>query len=99
MKSLLLKDYKRRYLYSKYEKKKIILKYIQNNLNLSKDIRIKAYNKINTLPVNSSITRIKNRCVLTNRSRSIYRKFKLSRLMFRKLASEGLIPGVSKATW
>ena len=99
MKSLLLKDYKRRYLYSKYEKKKIILKYIQNNLNLSKDIRIKAYNKINTLPVNSSITRVKNRCVLTNRSRSIYRKFKLSRLMFRKLASEGLIPGVSKATW
>ena len=99
MQSLLHKDKKRRKLYIQYEKKKIILKYIQNNLNLNKAIRAKAYEKLRSLPRDSSITRVRNRCVLTNRPRAVYQKFKFSRLMFRKLALQGEIPGIRKATW
>lgn len=99
MKSLILKDKKRRKLYAQYEKKKYILKYIKNNLILQKKFREKAQIKLFLFPRNSSITRIRNRCILTNRSRSIYRKFKFSRLMFRKLALNGKIPGVRKAIW
>lgn len=40
-----------------------------------------------------------NRCSLCGRSRAVYRKFKLCRLCFRKLALEGKVPGVRKASW
>ena len=44
-------------------------------------------------------TREYNRCLLCGRDRGFYRKFKCCRCCFRKLASEGLIPGVKKASW
>ncbi len=40
-----------------------------------------------------------SRCQLCGRSRAVYKKFKICRLCFRKLASEGRIPGVRKASW
>ena len=43
--------------------------------------------------------RHRNRCMLCGRPRGYYRKFQLCRICFRKLASEGLIPGVKKASW
>jgi small subunit ribosomal protein S14 len=51
------------------------------------------------LPRDSHPTRLHNRCNLTGRSRGYYRKFGLSRLMLRKLAHEGKIPGLVKASW
>jgi small subunit ribosomal protein S14 len=45
------------------------------------------------------LIRIRHRCQLTGRSRAIYRKFGVSRIAFRDLASSGLIPGVRKASW
>jgi small subunit ribosomal protein S14 len=39
------------------------------------------------------------RCELCGRARAVYRKFKICRLCFRKLAHEGKIPGVKKASW
>jgi small subunit ribosomal protein S14 len=44
-------------------------------------------------------TRRKNRCRLCGRPRAVYRKFGICRICFRKLADEGLIPGVRKASW
>ncbi len=44
-------------------------------------------------------TRHRNRCMLTGRSRGVYRKFGISRIMLRKLALEGKIPGMRKASW
>lgn len=44
-------------------------------------------------------TRIVRRCELTGRSRGVYRKFRVSRIMLRKLALEGKIPGMRKASW
>ncbi|MEW5798259.1 MAG: 30S ribosomal protein S14 [Bacteroidota bacterium] len=51
------------------------------------------------LPRDSNPNRLKNRCNLTGRTRGYYRKFGLSRLMLRKLAHEGKIPGLVKASW
>ncbi|MDD8016996.1 MAG: 30S ribosomal protein S14 [Bacteroidota bacterium] len=51
------------------------------------------------LPRDSHPTRLHNRCNLTGRTRGYYRKFGLSRLMLRKLAHEGKIPGLVKASW
>jgi small subunit ribosomal protein S14 len=51
------------------------------------------------LPRDSSPVRLKNRCKLTGRPRAYIRKFGLCRNMFRKMALEGKIPGVTKASW
>jgi len=51
------------------------------------------------LPRNSAPSRIRNRCVLSGRPRAYYRKFKLSRIALRDLASSGQIPGMVKASW
>ncbi len=45
------------------------------------------------------LIRIRNRCQITGRSRAVYRKFGVCRIIFRDLASSGLIPGVRKASW
>lgn len=57
------------------------------------------YDSISLLPRNSNPIRLHNRCMVTGRARGYYRKFGLSRLTFRKMALEGKIPGVRKASW
>jgi ribosomal protein S14 len=98
MKILYTKDKNRRSFYFFLEKKKIILNYIINNLKLSKDIREQAYIQLRNISSVSTITKIKNRCVLSNRSRSVYRKFKLSRIFLKKYALQGLLMGMQKAS-
>ena len=51
------------------------------------------------LPRNSSPTRLKSRCEVTGRSRGYMRKFGLSRITFREMASQGLLPGIRKSSW
>ena len=51
------------------------------------------------LPKNSSKVRLHNRCSLTGRPRGYMRQFGISRITFREMASQGLIPGVKKASW
>ena len=55
--------------------------------------------KLDSLPRNSHPNRVRNRCNLTGRPRSVYRKFGLSRLSFREMALKGEVPGVTKASW
>jgi small subunit ribosomal protein S14 len=55
--------------------------------------------KLAELPRNSSRVRIRNRCEITGRPRAVYRKFKLSRIALRDLASTGQIPGMVKSSW
>ncbi len=59
----------------------------------------KNYAAIAKLPRDSSPTRSHNRCQLTGRSKGVYRKFKVSRIMLRELALAGKIPGMKKASW
>jgi len=51
------------------------------------------------LPRNSNPIRLHNRCMLTGRPRGYMRQFGISRITFREMASNGLIPGVKKASW
>lgn len=69
------------------------------NPRISEEERDAARTKLQSLPRNGSRTRIRNRCQATGRSRGIYRKFMLSRIVFREMAHQGLIPGMTKASW
>jgi small subunit ribosomal protein S14 len=93
------KEKKKRFLFLKYEQTRILLKAISSNLNFSESIRQKAALDLNKLPKDSSKVRFRNRCALTGRGRFILSSFSLSRLMLRKLACEGMIPGLRKASW
>ena len=75
------------------------LKERANNVNLSIEERDLARVGLNKLPRNASPIRLRNRCQLTGRPRGYLRKFKLSRITFREMASLGLIPGVTKSSW
>jgi small subunit ribosomal protein S14 len=95
----ILRDLKRRHLFSKNELKRLELKSLINDLNISKEMRYIFITQLNKLPRNSSKTRIKNRCILTGRGRSVYSFCGLSRIKFRELAAQGLLMGVTKSSW
>jgi len=57
------------------------------------------YEGLAKLPRDASPTRLTNRCKVSGRRRSYLRKFRISRLTFREMALNGLIPGVTKASW
>jgi small subunit ribosomal protein S14 len=57
------------------------------------------YVALQKLPKNSCPIRVRNRCKLTGRPRGYIRQFGISRVMFRKLALEGKIAGVTKSSW
>ncbi len=57
------------------------------------------WEELQKLPKNSSRVRLHNRCVITGRPRGYMRQFGLSRVTFREMANQGLIPGVRKASW
>ena len=99
MKSLIERDKKRRRLFKKYESKRQNLKTIIYNTSLTKEECMVAQNKLSNLPKNSSKTRIKNRCVVTGRSHSVYKYFKMSRIQLRNLALNCDVNGYSKVSW
>ncbi|MEM1225734.1 MAG: 30S ribosomal protein S14 [Planctomycetota bacterium] len=58
-----------------------------------------AYGELIKLPRNSSRTRLRRLCRMTGRSRGVYRKFGVSRIVLRELADKGQVPGLRKASW
>ena len=99
MKYLVEKDKKRRYLFYKHEKKRVILKALLRNENLSRGIRWKITHKLSNLSRNSCLSRVRNRCVPSGRPRGVQSYFKLSRIMLRDGISNGKIPGIMKSSW
>jgi ribosomal protein S14 len=93
------KDILRRNLFNKLEVKKLYYKYILSQDGESLDVKYQAQKKLTKLSKNASKVRIKNRCIITGRSKAVYRDFRLSRFMFRELALNGRLPGVKKASW
>lgn len=69
------------------------------DLNLSDEERFEAQLKLQRLPKNACLNRVRNRCELTGRSRAYYRTFKLSRIALRELGLKGMIPGLTKSSW
>ena len=93
MKHLIIKDQRRRVLYNLFEKRRIFLNTLLQNKGFSKAFRVLVFKEFLYLPKDSSITRIRNRCVLTGRPRAVYRKLGLSRLMIRKYLWRGALIG------
>jgi len=75
------------------------LKALARDKSAEQEDRFAAQLKLAEMPRNSSPTRIRNRCSMTGRPRAYYRKFKLSRIALRELASTGQIPGMVKSSW
>lgn len=97
--SAVVKNKKREKLANKYGPKAAVLRAKAIDPKLSDEERDAARLKLQDLPRNGNPNRVRNRCELTGRSRGVYRDFKLCRNKFRELANNGLIPGVTKASW
>ena len=98
-KSKIMHNINRKKMVSKYAtKRKSLLAKIKDP-NLSYEEKQIYRLKLEKLPRDANPIRIRNRCVVTGRPRSYYRKFGLSRITFREMALKGQIPGVTKASW
>jgi ribosomal protein S14 len=100
MSNQIIRDHKRRLQVAKFELKRLQYKALaQDRRSLSADLRYYYSVRLSRLPKNSSKTRIRNRCVITGRGRAVYKMFRISRIVFRELASRGAIIGIKKASW
>ena len=90
---------KRRKMSKQADAKRKRLKALVMNKTTSMEDRFTAVLKLAEMPRNSAKTRIRNRCEVTGRPRSFYRKVKMSRIALRDLANQGLIPGMVKSSW
>lgn len=94
-----IRDHKRRLLAAKYELRRKLYKAFCKDPDLSSEMRDKHRYKLSKLPRNSSFARVRNRCISTGRPRSVYEFFRISRIVFRGLASRGALMGIKKASW
>ncbi len=86
-------------LVKQYAAKRNALKAIANDDNKSLEERFEARLKLAELPRNSSAVRYRNRCEVTGRPRSVYRKLKMSRIALRDMGNSGQVPGLVKSSW
>lgn len=78
------------------QKLELVAKYAEIRKKLKEE---KNYAALAKLPRNSSPTRLARRCEITGRKRAFYRKFKITRMLLRDLAHQGMIPGMRKSSW
>ncbi|MGC9331417.1 MAG: 30S ribosomal protein S14 [Bacteroidales bacterium] len=78
------------------KRKRMVEKYADKRAKLKAEGNFEALHK---LPRNSSKVRLHNRCSITGRPKGYMRQFGVSRIVFREMASSGLIPGIKKASW
>ena len=96
--SMKAREVKRAKLIARYAVKRAALKKVIATTN---DIAeaYEAARKLQAIPKNADPIRLHNRCKITGRPRGYMRQFGISRIQFREMASQGLIPGVKKASW
>ena len=90
---------RRRKLVAQHAERRAKLKALSKDTSKSLTERMQASVKLAEMPRNSSKVRIRNRCEVTGRARGYYRKIRMCRNQLRELASQGLIPGMTKASW
>jgi small subunit ribosomal protein S14 len=78
------------------KRQKLVAKYAAKRKALKKE---GDYEALQRIPKNASPVRLHNRCKLTGRPKGYMRQFGISRVTFREMANQGLIPGVRKASW
>lgn len=97
-KSMIEREKKRIRLEKKYAIKRASLLQDYNNQDNFRE-KLEIHLKIQQLPRNSAKTRIRNRCWKTGRPRGVFRDFGISRHVFREMAHQCLLPGVTKSSW
>jgi small subunit ribosomal protein S14 len=97
--SLIEKNRQRQELVAKHKAQRQALRERSKDLKLSLEERMEARAALSLLPANSSPTRVRNRCLITGRSRAYLRKFGICRNALRLLGHQGVLPGVTKASW
>ncbi len=98
-KSMINRERKRAVLAKRFAVKRALLRSAISDLSLTPEEREGARVKLQKLPRDSSPSRGRNRCRLTGRPHGYYRKFGLGRNELRRLAMEGHVPGLVKASW
>ncbi len=98
-KSAVEKNERRKRLVLRYAAKRDRLRTIARDRSLPPEERFQAYLKLAEMPRNGAAVRVRNRCKVSGRPRGNYRKFKISRIALRDLASIGQIPGMVKSSW
>jgi small subunit ribosomal protein S14 len=93
------RDLRRRSILLQFQLKRLQCKTVFQDISLSRILKKVVESKRSVLPRNSSKTRVRNRCTITGRSGGILGFCNLSRIRVRTLASQGLLSGVSKASW
>lgn len=97
--SSVFRNLKRAKLAEKFASRRLKLKDIVMDKTVSPEERFQATLKLAEMPRNSAKNRFRNRCKVTGRSRSVYRKFGLGRSELRNMAGFGEIPGLVKSSW
>jgi small subunit ribosomal protein S14 len=97
--SQVLRDKKRDRLIAKYAGKRADLRKRIKDPNVDPQEKFELMAELAKLPRNSCPTRKTRRCMITGRSKAVYRKFGLSRVMLRQLGLQGDLPGVTKSSW
>ena len=93
------KNLNRKKIVLKFENRRKSLKAKFMQKDLSMEERFKIQSKLNDLPRDSANIRVRNRCLITGRTRGVYRKFGLSRIKLRELTMSGNLPGMVKSSW
>ena len=97
--SMIMREKRREKLVKQYAAKRAQLKEAIRNPKSTDTEREEAQQKLNSLPRDSSASRVRNRCAITGRPRGTFRKFGLGRNKIREIAMRGEIPGMIKASW
>ena len=97
--SMVEREKRREKLVKQYAAKRAKLKEAIRNPKSTDTEREEAQQKLNSLPRDSSASRLRNRCAITGRSRGVYRKFGLGRQKLREATMRGDVPGLRKASW
>ena len=90
---------KRRKMFAEQEAERNALRAMKKSDILPLAVKTKASEDLASLPYNSCITRMRDRCTLTDRSRGCVIKYRISRIKFRDFADKGLISGVTRSSW
>ncbi|MDP6963622.1 MAG: 30S ribosomal protein S14 [Planctomycetota bacterium] len=93
------RENKRQALVAKYAERRAALVKVIKDQNASLEEKEQAYLALSKMPRDSSKARLHNRCSITGRPRGYSRRFGISRLVLRRLAHEGFLPGVRKSSW
>ncbi len=97
--SMVQREHRRARIVKRYAAQRAQLKELIRSPRTSPEERMAAQSKLQSQPRDASPSRQRKRCAITGRSRGVYRKFGLSRVKIREVASRGEIPGLTKASW